>query len=229
MNNQQTSAAVGQKLSSFRLPPRRKLIKQRPRKADEEHVQQSDPRNRSEGIKTSRLRYAAKVSFSRVPRPANKGLASRHLPRGGSHAAKETSKWPSSRPSELEKRMAAHIIPDTPRSTIPPRGGLSRSREPAMESPCLLPQRRSRDHVPRAARIPPFLPNLNLHRAYNNTYSTQSSDSIVEDARTSVNIMDLNRSPECRDSGLDTSRALRKIEDLTPAATRASYREERLQ
>ncbi|CAB0038040.1 unnamed protein product [Trichogramma brassicae] len=55
----------GTKALEFRLPPRRKLIKQRPRKADEEHVQQSDPRNRSEGIKTSRLRYAAKSVLSR--------------------------------------------------------------------------------------------------------------------------------------------------------------------
>ncbi|CAB0044077.1 unnamed protein product [Trichogramma brassicae] len=55
----------GTKALEFRLQPRRKLIKQRPRKADEEHVQQSDPRNRSEGIKTSRLRYAAKSVLSR--------------------------------------------------------------------------------------------------------------------------------------------------------------------
>ncbi|CAB0036929.1 unnamed protein product [Trichogramma brassicae] len=55
----------GTEALEFRLPPRRKLIKQRPRKADEEHVQQSDPRNRSEGIKTSRLRYAAKSVLSR--------------------------------------------------------------------------------------------------------------------------------------------------------------------
>ncbi|CAB0031393.1 unnamed protein product, partial [Trichogramma brassicae] len=67
--------------------------------------------------------------------------------------SQRTSKRALDEAIRLEKRMAAHIIPDTRAQRLPPRGGLSRSRA-GDGIPCLLPQRRSATASPRC--VSPF-------------------------------------------------------------------------